>query len=377
MDLEDKTPQNENRNPIDDFNFLALGASKVGGLDGLESVDVGSVETSPSSEEPSLVRNRPGNGGEGEENMSQSYHEIFDTQAYMQSHLAEKLKHDSDEDAESNDAKEQLETEERDEIAKNLAISTDSANQERLKSENTPTDQSKSDESSSNNEATKVHEERIKSPDECSDQVSSGNSGNTETGQPFIPQGDVYLEDGRLVSEDSSPLSRDFLTNKLVADSLMWQETHQGGVDQPSPQEEDGGGVSVHHLVPPQRGDVAIRRQETKPVNVMADPMLLLTLEREARRLASDVDSVVENLACILQSISALTVETVETYRDGVCKTCDAVDDNIKGMYRLIARWEELNKSMAPCYKLSSQIKDIRKALDTFDGTLSSSGGKG
>ena len=25
MDLEDKTPQNENRNPIDDFNFLALG----------------------------------------------------------------------------------------------------------------------------------------------------------------------------------------------------------------------------------------------------------------------------------------------------------------------------------------------------------------
>ena len=27
MDLEDKTPQNENRNPIDDFNFLALGKS--------------------------------------------------------------------------------------------------------------------------------------------------------------------------------------------------------------------------------------------------------------------------------------------------------------------------------------------------------------
>ena len=47
----------------------------------------------------------------------------------------------------------------------------------------------------------------------------------------------------------------------------------------------------------------------------MSDPVMLLTLEREARRLASDVDSVVENLACILQSISALTVETVETYR--------------------------------------------------------------
>jgi hypothetical protein len=45
------------------------------------------------------------------------------------------------------------------------------------------------------------------------------------------------------------------------------------------------------------------------------DPALVEDLERQARRLATDVDSVVENLACILQSISALTVDTVETYR--------------------------------------------------------------
>jgi hypothetical protein len=38
-------------------------------------------------------------------------------------------------------------------------------------------------------------------------------------------------------------------------------------------------------------------------------------IERQARRLATDLDSVVENLSCILQSISALTVDTVETYR--------------------------------------------------------------
>ena len=28
-------------------------------------------------------------------------------------------------------------------------------------------------------------------------------------------------------------------------------------------------------------------------------------------------------------------METVETYRDGVCKTCDAVDGNIKSMYQV------------------------------------------
>ena len=45
------------------------------------------------------------------------------------------------------------------------------------------------------------------------------------------------------------------------------------------------------------------------------DAALIEDVERQARRLATDVDNVVENLACILQSISALTVETVETYR--------------------------------------------------------------
>jgi len=28
-------------------------------------------------------------------------------------------------------------------------------------------------------------------------------------------------------------------------------------------------------------------------------------------------------------------VEAVETYRDGVCKTCDEVDGNIKAMYQV------------------------------------------
>ena len=47
----------------------------------------------------------------------------------------------------------------------------------------------------------------------------------------------------------------------------------------------------------------------------VVDPALVEDVERQARRLATDIDNVIENLACILQSISAITVETVETYR--------------------------------------------------------------
>lgn len=53
---------------------------------------------------------------------------------------------------------------------------------------------------------------------------------------------------------------------------------------------------------------------------------------------------------------SALTVACLETYRDAVCKTCDAVDHNIKSMYQLMAKCEELSKSMGSIYKLAEQM---------------------
>ena len=58
-------------------------------------------------------------------------------------------------------------------------------------------------------------EERIKSPDECSDQVSSGNSGNTETGQPFIPQVHFPLK--------FSCISLDFNSNKHFPGTVIQQ----------------------------------------------------------------------------------------------------------------------------------------------------------
>jgi hypothetical protein len=32
-----------------------------------------------------------------------------------------------------------------------------------------------------------------------------------------------------------------------------------------------------------------------------------------------------------------------------------------------MAMWEELNKNMAPAYRVSGQIKDIKRLLDMFD----------
>ncbi|XP_042891055.1 BLOC-1-related complex subunit 6-like isoform X3 [Penaeus japonicus] len=104
------------------------------------------------------------------------------------------------------------------------------------------------------------------------------------------------------------------------------------------------------------------------------DPTVINDIEAHARHIATSVDTLIENLTGTLHSISALTVDCVETYRDAVCKTCDAVDANIKSMYQLMAKTEELSKSMKPIYKLQDQIKEVRRLLDMFESAIHSSG---
>ncbi|CAI6363168.1 unnamed protein product [Macrosiphum euphorbiae] len=68
--------------------------------------------------------------------------------------------------------------------------------------------------------------------------------------------------------------------------------------------------------------------------------------------------------------MSALTVDCLEIYRDVVCKTCDSIDANIKSMYQLMAKCEEVSKEMEPIYKLSQQVKDIKHILDLFENAV-------
>ncbi|XP_063233181.1 BLOC-1-related complex subunit 6 [Bacillus rossius redtenbacheri] len=111
-------------------------------------------------------------------------------------------------------------------------------------------------------------------------------------------------------------------------------------------------------------------RQALTPQLPPIDPGVLNDLEAEVKKVATSVDTLTENLAGILRSVSALTVDCLEIYRDAVCKTCDAVDSNIKSMYQLMAKCEELSKSMAPIYKLSELIKGIKRLLDLFENAV-------
>ena len=49
-------------------------------------------------------------------------------------------------------------------------------------------------------------------------------------------------------------------------------------------------------------------------------------------------------------------MESVTVYKDAVEKTCDAMDANIKSLYQLMSKCEELSKVMAPIYKQAESV---------------------
>jgi hypothetical protein len=51
-----------------------------------------------------------------------------------------------------------------------------------------------------------------------------------------------------------------------------------------------------------------------------------------------------------------MTVDCVFTASDGVSQLCDTADASIKVMYQVMAKCEELNKSVQPLYQVHQQV---------------------
>ena len=125
-------------------------------------------------------------------------------------------------------------------------------------------------------------------------------------GSKTVESAVYYSEgEGRLVSvspppgSDQPPMSQ-YLTSKLVADSLMWQQTFRN--DSPSP-EEPRPGTSLQRptSLPDTASDPASAVATRAKVSAVLDPGVINHIEKEARKLATDVDALVENLSCVLQ----------------------------------------------------------------------------
>uniref|UniRef100_A0A182J6X5 BLOC-1-related complex subunit 6 C-terminal helix domain-containing protein n=1 Tax=Anopheles atroparvus TaxID=41427 RepID=A0A182J6X5_ANOAO len=100
------------------------------------------------------------------------------------------------------------------------------------------------------------------------------------------------------------------------------------------------------------------------------DPNVLNEIEREAQALAASVDNLSESLCSVLHSISSITADNVEIYKNAVTKLTDCMDANIKCMYTIMAKAEEISKTMKPAEALAVRIREIKRLVDMFESNL-------
>ncbi|XP_077472762.1 BLOC-1-related complex subunit 6 [Stigmatopora argus] len=107
-----------------------------------------------------------------------------------------------------------------------------------------------------------------------------------------------------------------------------------------------------------------LRRLEDIPP---IDPGVLVDLQRHTQDIAQNVEMMMRSLNGTIQNMTALSVGYIQTYRDSVDSLGESVDMSIKGMYTLMARCEELDRSMQPINNLATQIRDIKRTLDALE----------
>lgn len=100
------------------------------------------------------------------------------------------------------------------------------------------------------------------------------------------------------------------------------------------------------------------------------DPNVLNEIEREAQALAASVDNLTENLCSVLHSISSITADNVEIYKNAVTKLTDCMDGNIKCMYTIMAKAEEISKAIKPAEALATRIREIKRLVDMFESNV-------
>uniref|UniRef100_A0A674JY17 BLOC-1-related complex subunit 6 C-terminal helix domain-containing protein n=1 Tax=Terrapene triunguis TaxID=2587831 RepID=A0A674JY17_9SAUR len=108
-------------------------------------------------------------------------------------------------------------------------------------------------------------------------------------------------------------------------------------------------------------------RGTKRPTSPPIDPAVLTELERLTQEVAHKVDQMMRSLSGSIQNMTALSVGYIQTYRDAVDSLGESVDMSIKGMYTLMARCEELDRSMQPVHALAKQIREIKRTLEIFE----------
>lgn len=97
------------------------------------------------------------------------------------------------------------------------------------------------------------------------------------------------------------------------------------------------------------------------------DPLVLNDLEEQAKTASRSIEKMMKYLSTRLQDNTKVTQETVQIYSESVKNVQKEVEHNIRLMYSLVAKCEELDRKMKPINELAAQVNDIKESLDLLE----------
>lgn len=97
------------------------------------------------------------------------------------------------------------------------------------------------------------------------------------------------------------------------------------------------------------------------------DPTILAEIEDQANSAAKSLAWMTKYLMHKLSEMSNVTIQTTETYSSAVQNASNQAEENIRMMYGLMAKCEELNRKMKPVYEIQSQVQDIKQTLEILE----------
>ncbi|CAH8515595.1 unnamed protein product [Schistosoma guineensis] len=98
---------------------------------------------------------------------------------------------------------------------------------------------------------------------------------------------------------------------------------------------------------------------------------ILTELEKSAEGIANNLESLFRSLTSTLNQMSSLTLDCTTVFSDSVDYACETIGACIKSTYVLMAKCEELSKSMSQLEPLKKEIEGLKRTLSKFEEALS------
>lgn len=101
--------------------------------------------------------------------------------------------------------------------------------------------------------------------------------------------------------------------------------------------------------------------------SIQLDVKLLQQMEQQTRLMNASLGDMMCHISSSTHALSKLTVECTNSYENCLNKTCEAVDGNIRSMYYLMSKVEELNRAMKPIDQITTDVQEVKRLLDLFE----------